>query len=167
MPLRKADAIVVLGNNPPVDPDGNVRPETRRRVEAGVEVYQQGMAPVMLMSGGPAGALIESEVMRKLAIELGVPEAAIWIEPRSTSTIENARYSVKLLRNRLRKKDVSVIVVSSPYHTERARMLFECYGIDVQTFGSKVPDSTSYAFFFTIREWFHRVRFLLSDKCSL
>jgi len=73
-PLRRADVIVVLGNRPPVDAEGNVMSETRRRVEAGVALYDAGLATELLMTGGPAPHdRIEAEVMRDLAIELGVP----------------------------------------------------------------------------------------------
>lgn len=132
--LGPADAIVVLGNRPPVEPDGSVRYETRARVEAGVRVYRRGLAPIVLMAGGPApSGHVEAEVMRDLAIELGVPPEAIRIEPRSTDTIENARFSVALLCEDQPEPCVpKVILVTSPYHLRRAEHLFECAGARVQ-----------------------------------
>src|SRR5690606_31295793 len=46
---RPAEAIVVLGNRPPVLPDGSIAPETARRVRRGVALYERGLAPVLVM----------------------------------------------------------------------------------------------------------------------
>lgn len=165
-PVRPADAIVVLGNRPPVDERGRVRPETRRRVEAGVELYRRGMAPLMVMTGGDAGGVIEAEVMRDLATTLGVPAKAILVEPRSDSTITNARNSVRLLRRHLKRRRCSVIVVSSPYHLARARRLFQCAGAEVQIAATEVPDSTAYRVGFTGYEIFVRGIYLFMDECK-
>ncbi len=146
--LGPADAIVVLGNRPPVEPDGSVRFETRERVEAGVRVYRRGLAPILLMAGGPApSGHVEAEVMRDLAIELGVPPEAIRIEPRSTDTIENARFSVAILCEDQPEPCVpEVIVVTSPYHLRRAEHLFECAGAQVQIHGADVPTQPFHVF---------------------
>ena len=46
-----ADVIVVLGAAPL--PDGRPGPAMVRRVERGVELYREGRAPWLLMTGGP------------------------------------------------------------------------------------------------------------------
>ncbi len=165
-PLRTADAIVVLGNRPAADARGEVRPETRRRVEAGVRIFREGRAPILVLSGGKTGAFVEAEVMRALALRLGVPEAVVLMERRSTSTITNARFSVALLRRRLGRKDVSVIVVSSPYHLARAQRLFQCAGASVQPFAAQIPDSALYRLGFTLYESWLRVTYLFFDACA-
>jgi len=141
--LGPADAIVVLGNRPPVNEDGTVRFETRTRVEAGVRVYERGLAPVVLMAGGPApSGHIEAEVMRDLAIELGVPPEAIRIEPRSTDTIENARFGVAALcAGQPEPCRPKIILVTSPYHLRRAEHLFECAGARVQLHAADFPSN--------------------------
>jgi uncharacterized SAM-binding protein YcdF (DUF218 family) len=156
----------VLGNRPPADERGNVRPETQRRVEAGVEAFEEELAPIVVMSGGRDGRWIEAEVMRDLAERLGVPPSAITLETRSDSTITNARWSISLLRRRLQRKAVSVIVVSSPYHLGRAKRLFECTGASVQLHPAEVPDSALYRAAFTIYEWFVRAIYLFFDECA-
>ncbi|MBO6934472.1 MAG: YdcF family protein [Deltaproteobacteria bacterium] len=161
--LGPADAIVVLGNRPPVEPDGSVRFETRKRVEAGVRVYRRGLAPILLMAGGPApSGHVEAEVMRDLAIELGVPASAIRIEPRSTDTIENARFSVALLcEGQEEPCTPHVIVVTSPYHLRRAEHLFECAGARVQTEAAEVPARAGRVF----SESFIRVMYGFTREC--
>ena len=163
--LRMADVIVVLGNRPPTDADGNVMPETRRRVEAGVELFEAGLAEGMVMSGGPAPhGRVEAEVMRDLAVELGVPASAIRIEGRSRDTIENARNTLALLCDGPRPCCPSIIVVSSPYHLRRARYLFECAGARVQTAASEDPGG-SYGRRFALSERMVSFAYSFVDEC--
>ncbi|MFK7998163.1 MAG: YdcF family protein [Polyangiales bacterium] len=164
-PLRQADVIVVLGNRPPTDAEGNVMPETRRRVTAGVELFHAGLAEGMLMAGGPAPHdRVESEVMRDLAVELGVPAEVIRIERRSRNTIENARNTLEILCDGAAPCYPSIILVSSPYHLRRARYLFECAGARVQTAASEDPGG-SYGRRFVFSE--HMVAFAYGfvDEC--
>lgn len=63
---------------------------------------------------------------------MGVPGNRIMIENRSLSTIENAKFSLPMVRRRGFK---SVILVTSPYHAFRSakvfRKLFSPYGIRI------------------------------------
>src|SRR5271169_6400 len=88
--VAKADAIVVLGCKPAA--------RLRRRVERGVRLYQEGVAPVLLLSGGGSGPEPEAELMRGIALAYGVPQAALLIEPHSRDTVGNARETALLLR---------------------------------------------------------------------
>lgn len=135
-------------------------------MEAGIELFQQGVAPLMVMTGGDAGGVIEAEVMRELAVSRGVPPGAILVESRADSTITNARNSVRLLRRHLGRRRCSVIVVSSPYHLARARRLFRCAGADVQIAPAAVPDSAAYRVGFTAYEIMVRGIYLFMDECK-
>ena len=143
-----------------------MRPETRRRVEAGVAAFERGVAPLVVMTGGKSGKWIEAEVMRALAVELGVPADAILLETRASSTITNARDSIELLRRRFGRKNISVIVVSSPYHLARARELFECTGAEVQLHPAEGPGSRGYELGFTVYEYVLRAFYLFIDECA-
>lgn len=164
----RAEAIVVLGNRPPTDVQGRVMPETNRRVERGVELYHGGHAPILLMTGGPAPrGDIESEVMRSLAIELGVPEDAIRIETKSRNTIENARFTKELMSE---QGDVTrrpeVILVSSPYHLGRARRLFDCAGFEVRPAASEAPSSILDRIGFAAYEVVAAIYYVFIDECA-
>lgn len=163
--LRRADVIVVLGNRPPTDAEGNVMPETRRRVTAGVELFHAGLAEGMVMAGGPAPyGRVESEVMRDLAVELGVPAEVIRIESRSRDTIENARNTLELLCDGPVPCYPSIILVSSPYHLRRARYLFECAGARVQIAASEDPGG-SYGRRFVLSERMVTFAYAFVDAC--
>ena len=113
--MGAVDAIVVLG--------APVGPTLEERVRAGVALWQQGVAPRMILSG----IAPEAPTMARMASQLGVPEAALWIEDRARSTQENALRSAELLRAAGLR---SALVVTTPYHLRRAMALFRRAGID-------------------------------------
>lgn len=165
-PLTPADAIVVLGNRPPLDDHGRVAPETARRVREGVALFRRGLAPRLLFTGGPAPrGGTEARVMARYALELGVPADAILREERSRDTAENAHNSVTLLC-RGERCHPSVIVVSSPYHLRRAARLFECAGARVQTAGTEIPDDVGYQASFTAYEYGVGLAYVFDDACA-
>jgi len=104
----------------------------------GVGLYEAGAAPVLLLSGGGAGAVPEAEIMRRLALDAGVPEAALLVEPGSRNTAENAREAARLLRaHGLR----AVLLVSDRTHLPRAALLFRLEGIKIV--GRAAPPAAS------------------------
>ena len=118
--LAKADAIVVLGCKSPA--------RLRRRVECGVRLYREGVAPVLLLSGGGNGPEPEAESMLRIGLAHGVPQAALLIEPNSRDTVGNARETAIVLRaHGLR----SVVLVSDRAHLRRAALLFRLAGVAV------------------------------------
>ena len=78
------DAIVVLGGG--IDEKGSLRPTTepspysRNRTTCGVDLYQQGYAPTLVLTGGDARVFgtgpQEAVEMKRWAVRLGVPESA-------------------------------------------------------------------------------------------
>lgn len=82
---------------------GNFNTNIARRA---AQLYRQGLAPVVLFTGGlgrnTEGLLPEPEAVRfaRVAMECGVPEAAILLEPDSTNTAENILFTRRLLEER-------------------------------------------------------------------
>ena len=112
-PLHPAGAILVLGG------------ETREgdRVAHAVQLYKQGLAPLLVVSGTPMGFRThEAEVMQRHAEFLGVPAARILaVKHNAESTREEAGIVVPVLRGRGLNE---VILVTSNYHTARAKRIF-------------------------------------------
>lgn len=124
-PLPQADAIVVIsGSGGDTDP---VTDGTRARTERGIELYQAGLAPVIVMSGGPSGRLAEpvANRMAALAIASGVPQDAILIEGRSYSTLQNALFTRALPDL---PPDAAILLVTERYHLPRAWASFRWGG---------------------------------------
>ena len=123
---RRADAIVVLGAR--LRPDGTPGQALARRIAAGVALYRQGAASLLLLSGGGERHRAEAQAMAEAALAAGVPAAALLVEAESANTVENAFLSAALLRQRGLG---AVLLVTERYHLFRARLLFRRAGLVV------------------------------------
>ncbi len=83
---------------------------------------------MLLLSGGGRGSEPEAEIMRRIALTGGVPQAALLIEPHSRDTVGNARETALLLRTRGLR---TVVLVSDRAHLRRAAPLFRLAGVAV------------------------------------
>lgn len=124
--IERADVILVLSAGL-VERGGNVidlDPFSRARVEAGVALWRAGVAPSILMSGGPSASLDEhvGERMKLVAVELGVPEEAVFVEGLASSTFENARFTMAVAAE---EGWTTAVIVTDDFHLARARALFE------------------------------------------
>ena len=113
-PLEKADAAVVLGG------EGCY---TGCRVRAAVQLYKAGWVGKLVLSGPRLGyGVYETEFSVPLAVSLGVPKSDILAVPSTArSTAEEAQLLCPLLERRGMR---SFYVVSSDFHTRRARRIF-------------------------------------------
>lgn len=114
------DAIIVLGD--PADADGNPTPVQLARVTEAVQEYERGAAPRLIVTGGAvANNYGEAQTMARTAEAQGVPASAVFIEPSARNTIQNACYSVRLMKAHGWS---SAEVVSSPSQLPRAGLIF-------------------------------------------
>ncbi len=114
---RPAEAIVVFGAG--VTPDGRPSLALRDRVQHGIRLHRAGLAPVLVMSGADD----EVPVMRRLALEAGVPEEAVVCDPAGVNTFA----TVSNLRQR------RVVAVSHYYHLARIKLAASRRGIRCAT----------------------------------
>jgi len=115
-----ADAIVVLGCRGPG--------ALKRRLEIGIRLFENGAAPLLVLSGGGGGPLPEAESMQRAALAHGVPQTALLVDSVSRNTFENARETARLLGARGLG---SVLTVSDRAHLRRAAVLFRLAGLRV------------------------------------
>ena len=132
---RKADAIVIFGAR--VNANGQASPILRARTRHAFELWQRGLAPKIVCTGGvgdfpPAEACVSEQLLKNW----GVPQSAILVEDRSTSTRENARNAAALLARGAR-----VIAVSEPFHLWRCER--ECARFSLVAFPS--PDTQGWS----------------------
>jgi uncharacterized SAM-binding protein YcdF (DUF218 family) len=137
--LARMDAIVVLGA--PLGPGGALTTVLGERLDAGVALWHQGLAPVLCLTGGRTrGAQVaEAEAMAVAARVAGVPDAALLLETEARNTYENARNVARLLLPEGRR---SVIVVTQPFHLRRARLHFGRAGL--RSAGFVIEDSIQF-----------------------
>ena len=116
--LAKSDCILALGSH------------DLRVAERVAELYHQGLAPLVIMSGGLGNFTqqiwteSEADKFAKIAIEKGVPPEAILIENKSTNTGENILFTQKLLAEK-ELNPQSFIVVQKPYMERRSYATFK------------------------------------------
>jgi len=111
--LEKSDAIVILS-------DDNFYADRATRA---AELYRQNLAPVVVASGirlRPYAGI--SELMTHDLLERGVPKERIVPFPQNAS---DTREEADALRGLVGQKGwKSIIIVTSNYHTRRARYIF-------------------------------------------
>jgi uncharacterized SAM-binding protein YcdF (DUF218 family) len=101
---RESDAIIVLSGS------------SERDIYA-AELYNLGFSGKIIMSGRRA-----SEIMAERAIKKGVNKEDIIVELKAMTTYENATFTRQIM---LDNGFQSAIVVSSPFHMRRSRLVFE------------------------------------------
>lgn len=129
------DAIVVLGA---AQYDGRPSPQLEARLEHALALYEEGLAPMVMVTGGklPSDRFTEAEAGRRYLVDRGVPESAILMENAGTTTYESLESaSVVLLGEGLDE----VVLVSDPFHLKRSDLIADGLGLDSRV--SAAPDS--------------------------
>ena len=132
---RPAEAIVVLGA---AQYNGTPSPLFQSRLAHAVKLYEDGIAPVFIVTGGklPDDRTTEAAAARAYALGHGVPPDAILVEDRSRTTLEQLRTVAEMLRERGLH---SAVLVSDRTHMLRSLRIARDQGIDA--YGS--PTTTS------------------------
>lgn len=132
---HSADAIVVLGA---AQYDGRPSPVFRARLDHAVDLFEAGVAPYLVVTGGKAQGdrTTEAAAARAFAIARGVPSAAILVEDRGRTTLESLLSVAKLLRD---QHLGSAVYVSDRTHMLRVLRIARDSGITA--YGS--PTATS------------------------
>ncbi|MEV0334932.1 YdcF family protein [Nocardia sp. NPDC050717] len=108
--------IVVLGYG--LLPDGALRPELENRLTAAwLQAIAAPFSPVIVTGGNPQNGISEAEAMRRWLVGRGLPADRIHVEDRAGSTVQNALFSTRMLRD---LGAHSAVVVTSPNHIRRA-----------------------------------------------
>jgi uncharacterized SAM-binding protein YcdF (DUF218 family) len=123
--INSADAIVVFGA---AEYAGHPSPVLRARLDHAFDLFQRGVAPVIITTGG-AGAdpqFSEGGVGRDYLMRRGIPERKLIAEMQGRDTAESAvRVAVIMRTNDLH----SCVAVSDAYHVFRIRKLLEHEGV--------------------------------------
>ena len=116
--LAKSDCILALGSH------------DLRVAERAAELYLEGWAPLLIMSGGLGNFtkemwdVAEADQFVEIAIQKGVPSESILVENRSTNTGENILFTQQLLQSKGLNLH-AFIVVQKPYMERRAFATFK------------------------------------------
>ncbi len=95
------------------------------RIRYGVTLYKKGFAPRILLSGSSyLWGETKIDLMKVYTHLLGVPERDIFVDHDSGSTVENAIFAKDIAK---KSGCRSVLVVTSPTHSRRTKMVFQKY----------------------------------------
>jgi uncharacterized SAM-binding protein YcdF (DUF218 family) len=137
---RPANAIAVFGA---AEYDGRPSPVLRARLDHALELYQQGIAPMVITLGGGYEAdehHSEGGVGEDYLLAHGVPEADIIAETKSDNTEQSAERLAAIARENNFK---SIVVVSDGTHLFRIHAICEHDGLQVYTsprpVGRRIP----------------------------
>lgn len=115
---RPVDAIVVLGA---AQYNGRPSPVLRARLDHALQLYEESLAPRIVVTGGVGRGDTTSEAIvgRNYLLTHGVPPAAVVVQPQGRST----QASMTAVADWLEAEHLNrVILVSDPFHMFRLRL---------------------------------------------
>lgn len=118
-----ADCILVLGAG--VREDGSPSTMLRERIDTGVQLYERGAAPKLLMSGdhGTRG-YDEVNCMKTEALKREVPVEDVFLDHAGFSTYESVYRAQAIFQAE------KVVIVTQAYHLPRALYVAKALGLD-------------------------------------
>ncbi|MCL2012017.1 MAG: YdcF family protein [Cystobacterineae bacterium] len=126
-PKKKGEAIVVMGAR--VLPRGQPSKALRARAERAAQLFHEGTAPWVLISGGRVDMpKSEAQAGCEVLVQNQVPSQACLREEQSRSTAQNAEFSAPLLKQH---NIGHIVLVSDGYHLLRACAYFRRQGFSV------------------------------------
>src|SRR3954447_10630969 len=121
---RPVDAIVVMGA---AQYDGRPSPQLEARLDHVVDLWNRGLAPLIVVTGGnqPGDRFTEAGASARYLVDHGVDPDAIAEEDSGHSSWESLRSVADILHGRGAR---SVLLVSDPFHSLRIRLIAEELG---------------------------------------
>lgn len=149
IPYRRV--ALLLGTNPK-GRSGNVNLFYKRRIEATVELYQNGKIERILISGDNSRkSYSEPDQMKADLVALGIPDSVIYLDFAGFRTLDSV----------VRAKEIfgqtELMIISQQFHNERALYIALEYGIDAVAFNAGNIYSRSWLIKMKLREWLARV----------
>lgn len=137
-PNYDKDYVIILGCK--IQKDGKLTKLLKGRVDRAIEFATKqkektGKDIVFIPSGGQGSDEIISEAlaMKNYLIENGIKEKNIILEDKSTNTLENFKFSHKLMK----KKDAKIAFSTTNYHVFRSGLLATSLNIKLEGMGAK------------------------------
>ncbi|ANK58852.1 YdcF family protein [Loigolactobacillus backii] len=137
---QRSDVILIPGH--PATAHGRETPTLRVVLDQAVQLYRQGLASYVLVSGGAIhNQFVEADVMAQGLIARGIPQAAIIRERQASNTAENFSFSLKLLRQFQLQR---CLIVTVPWHNRKASFYANKYGIKHTLSPAPYPKEMTY-----------------------
>ena len=125
---EKVDQVILLGGG--IDKDGKLPKTVMARVEKAAEYHEKNPDAVCVVSGGTLHWLpyAEAPELKNQLVKKGIEPGRILVEDQAKDTIQNLKYSSKLLAEYKHTTVQEIIntptaLVSTNYHLRRAELL--------------------------------------------
>jgi uncharacterized SAM-binding protein YcdF (DUF218 family) len=154
----KSDVMIVLGCQ---IWDRSPSWSLKYRLEKAFELYNSGYAGYIIVSGGQGKdeTTTESSVMKEWLVSRGIEESRIFEEDRSTSTLENLKYSGEIMKQHGMK---TALIVSSDFHIFRSLIIAERLGISAA--GAPAPTVEHLKGYYRFREVISVIKSFVLDR---
>ncbi|HUS42723.1 MAG TPA: YdcF family protein [Ilumatobacteraceae bacterium] len=131
---RSVDAIVVMGA---AQYDGRPSPQLAARLDHAVDLWNEGLAPVVVVTGGnqEGDRFTEASASAAYLIDRGVASSAIVQEDAGSTTFDSLERAQTIVGDSVQ----TVLVVTDPYHALRTELTAEEVGFTA--YASPAPDS--------------------------
>ena len=140
IPSYDQDFIIILGSK--IKNNGSLTPLLQGRVDKalnfGNKQYEINKKKIVYVPSGGKGkdeTTSEAEAIKKYLLSKGIKEKQIIIEDKSTSTIENMKYSKNIIDKI--NKNAKVSFSTTNYHVFRSGVIANEQGLDCEGMGSK------------------------------
>ena len=166
-PNINADAAIVLGAR--IYKNGTNNPCLVSRVNMAAKLYKQKKVSTIIASGGNdrEDGVNEATEMQKMLVAKGIPMQNVLLENQSTSTYENLQNAKKIMTDHAIK---STIIVTEPFHVERAKLVAKTLGINAQFAASESSpcwqNGTYFSHYF-LKEPIAVLSYILTGKITL
>ena len=139
-PKYDKDFVIILGSQ--IRKDGTLPPLLKARVDRAIKFSkdqkQNANKDIIFVTSGGQGKdeiMAEGKAIRNYLVEQGINPENIVIEDKSTSTIENLRFSKEKIDEV--NKDGKIAFSTTNYHVFRSGVIANNQGIDCEGMGSK------------------------------
>lgn len=146
------DVGVVLGTSKYLD-NGKPSPEFRGRIQAAIDLYQNGKIKHLIVSGAnPDETYNEPRAMRRELIKAGIPENAVTMDFAGFRTLDSivradAVFGLK-----------QYTIITQRYHAFRAVFIGRKMGMKVVAYAARATEDGGYGRLHPMREVFARVK---------
>lgn len=121
--LENVDCVLVLGCY--VFENGTPSAMLHDRLQRGVELYDMGAAPKLLMSGDHGReSYDEVDAMKQFAVDAGIPSEDVFMDHAGFSTYESIYRAKEIFQAK------KILIVTQEYHLYRALYIAKQFGLE-------------------------------------
>lgn len=118
----------------------------RKRLDTAIEYMEEIPGSLCIVSGGQGAdeVLPEAVVMKNYLVSKGIEEDRIYLEDKSSNTIENIKNSYDIIKKEKLNRD-GIVSISNAFHIPRIELIFSRLGIESEFV--LAPDPNPYSMF--------------------